>query len=242
MKDLGPQYIINLVYFSCERDKDMLKISIAASRRYYKFNKIFVFVDPNGVIDREEFPSDIIFTNRKAGSQKLYGLNNIKNMHECMKIAATDCDYVLKKDSDILDCSDYAYTTLNKNTLDCYGCFPMAREDLIPPNHFNGNAYFIKSDIINRFPETFPAKVHNWKIMNYPEDMVTSSICSELTKNTKIDGTAQNFGGRYLFDIFLSDTASKSKEEIQNYGFAHCRSNPRVMKYLENKIYENDKT
>jgi hypothetical protein len=120
------------------------------------------------------------------------------------------------------------------------GAFPMARENLIPPDHFNGNAYFIKSNIINQFPEEFPAIVHNWKIMNYPEDMVTSAICGNLTQNISIMGTAQNFDDLYLFDIFLSRIAEKTPEEIQRYGFAHCRTNLRVMQYLNNKIYEKN--
>ena len=116
-------YKINLVYFSCGRDKEMLKISIDASRRHYSFNKIFVFSDPNDPIRKDSFFKDIIIKERKSGSQKLYGLENIGDMHDCLKIAAKDCDYVLKKDSDIIDCSNKAYSKLNRNTYDCYGCF-----------------------------------------------------------------------------------------------------------------------
>ncbi len=222
----------------------MLKLSISSSRRQYNFNKIFVFSDPNDPIifgilnDPELCVDDIVLMSRDSGSEKLYGLDNIKDMHKCLKIAAQDCDYVLKKDSDIIDCSNYAYNVLNANNYDCYGCFPMARENLIPSGHFNGNAYFIKSDIVNKLPEDMPDCVHNWKVMNYPEDMVTSAICNTIANNIKIDGTAQHGNGFYGFDVFLSRVADQPKETIRQYGFAHCRSNPRIAKFLYNKVYE----
>lgn len=239
-------YKINLVYFSCNRDKEMLKLSIASSRRQYDFNKIYIFSDPNdpiifGILNDEELCKDDTFLlSRNSGSEKLYGLDNIRDMHECMKIAAADCDYILKKDSDIIDCSTCVYDKLNQNNYDAYGCSPMARESMIPPLHFNGNAYFIKADIINKFTENFPKCVDNWAVMNYPEDMVTSTVCGEITKNIKIDGTAQNGNGHYLFDVFLSRVADSPKENIQKYGFVHCRSNPRIAKYIHDKIYSQN--
>lgn len=234
------KFEINLVYFSCARDFEMLKLSIDSSRRNYDFNQIYIFSDPNDPIEPFGFQlgNDIVHTLRTFGTKKLYGLDNISDMHECLKFAAEGCDYVLKKDSDILDCSSYAYDALNKGNWDCYGAFPMARENLIPENHFNGNAYFIKSSVIQQFPKGFAAPVvAPWGILNYPEDMVTSAICSTITKNVKIDGAAHHGDGQYLFDVYLSDIAAKSVEDIKKYGFAHCRSNPRIMEYLHNKLY-----
>lgn len=232
------KFKINLVYFSCGRDEKMLELSIDSSRRHYNFNRIFVFSDPNDPV-KIQIPGVYTIV-RQNGSQKLYGLDNIRDMHECLKWAAEGCDYVLKKDSDVLDCSGYAYNALDGGGWDCYGAFPMARESLIPENHFNGNAYFIKSSVIRQFPKEFDGSIVGpWDILNYPEDMVTSAICSTITKNVKIDGAAHHRDGQYLFDVYLSDIAAKSVEDIRKYGFAHCRSNPRIMEYLHNKLYIN---
>lgn len=215
----------------------MLEISILSSMAQYDFNKIFIFSDPNDPV-KKTFSNVAVVIQREKGSLKLYGLDNIRDMHSCMKLAAEDCEYILKKDSDILDCSNYAYKELEKGKWDCYGTFPMARANVVPENHFNGNAYFIKSSIVKQFPEEFPEEVGVWGVLNYPEDMVTSAICATLTGNTRIDGAAHYRDGRYLFDIFLSDVASKTKEEIKRYGFVHCRSNYKIMEYLVLKIYD----
>lgn len=220
----------------------MLKLSIESSRRNYNFNKIYVFSDPNDPIEPFGFElgDDIVHTLRTFGTEKLYGLDNIKDMHSCLKFASEDCDYVLKKDSDIIDCSSYAYDKLNKNDYDCYGAFPMARQNMIPPNHFNGNAYFIKSSVLKDFPSEFPREVYNWNVLNFPEDMVTSEVCISLTNNIKIDATAQYGNGFYVFDTFLSSVAAEDVSTIKKYGFAHCRSNPRITEYIYKKLYENN--
>jgi hypothetical protein len=230
---------INVVYFSCGRDEDLLKISLASSKRNYSFNNVYIFSDPNDPVSSDlESEANIVL--RKNGSEKLYGLDNIRDMHDCLKIASNGCDYVLKKDSDILDCSDYAYKMLERGQWDCYGAFPMARENLIPDGHFNGNAYFIKPEVIWKFPQEFPEKVHEWRILNYPEDMVTSTICNTITKNIKIDETASFLDGYFVFDVFLTNVASRSADEIKKYGFAHCRGNKRIIEFLNKKIYENN--
>jgi len=212
----------------------MLRLSIESSIRSYDFQHILIFSDANDPV-KGRFPMATVIP-RKEGSEKLYGQKNIEEMHKHMKFASHDCDYILKKDSDILDCSSYAYNALNAGLWDCFGTFPMARKELIPDGHFNGNAYFIKSDIIKRFPMDISEESRKWDVLNCPEDMVTSSVCNKITKNIKIDGAAHYDDGFYLFDVFLSNIAAKDKKEIKKYGFAHCRSNFRVMDYLDKKI------
>lgn len=236
---------INAIYFSCGRDQDMLNRSIESLRRNWNFNKIFVASDNSDPVT-ERLP-DVEYIEKEASSEKLYGLDNIASMHDIFIDVAHGLDlddYVMKIDSDVLCCSDIVFKRLEENLWDCYGAFPMAREDMIPPGHFNGNAYFLKARVarqlfIARY-NGWPKEVEQWSWMNYPEDMVTSTLCNKLTKNIQIDWTAQSRGGYYLFDIFLTAVAAQPKEEIRKYGFAHCRTTPNVHEYLYKKIYEDN--
>lgn len=218
---------INLVYFSCQRDVDMLKMSIASSRRNFGFNKIYVFSDPKNPIT-EKFDDFIIHKVRGVGTNKLYGLDNIEDMICCFKEASIGVDYVLKKDSDILDCSPMAYEDLLENKWDCFGAHPWARKDLIPEKHFNGNAYFLSSKVVEKLPQKINKdNVKQWGVFNFPEDMVISSLCSGITSNIMISEK------KYLLDIFL-----ENPENIMECGFLHCRTNTNIMKYFYKKIYD----
>lgn len=218
----------------------MLNLSIDSLKRNWSFDKIVVASDNRDpVTERLPFVS---YIEKDNSSEKLYGLDNIASMHDIYADVAYDGwsedDYIMKIDSDVLCCSDLAFKNLKENEWDCYGCFPMANEAMIPPGHFNGNAYFLKAKVATQLDFfRWPEEVKQWAWMNFPEDMVTSTVCNKITTNIQIDWTAQTRGGNYLFDVFLTRVAELPKEEIQKYGFAHCRTSPRILKYLHSKIY-----
>lgn len=232
---------INLIYFSCGRDQEMLNRSIDSFRRNAEFNRVIVASDNNDPVTIR-LP-DVEYIEKESSSEKLYGLENIASMHDIFTEIAEGCDYILKVDSDIVCCSDYAFKRLDQFRWDGYGGFPMAVEAMIPPGHFNGNAYFIASHVAKLLggklkEETYQEIVSQWAWMNYPEDMVTSSLLACFTTNVKVEWTAQNRDGLYLFDIFLTRVAEKSLATIEKYGFAHCRTSPRVHEYIYKKLYE----
>jgi len=227
---------INAIYFSCERDADMLENSIDSLRLNYPINRIIVANDLNDPILRKIPGVEII--NKKKSSEKLYGLENIGEMLSFFKFASNDCDYIQKIDSDTLVCSDLAYRNLEEGKWDAYGSFPMAIPEMIPPRHFAGPSYFLRSSLAAKlFDFGFPKTVHDWAWMKYPEDMVISDICNHLTQNIQVDGTAMHKAGKYLFDTYLTKIAGCDKSEITKYGFAHCRTNPYVLRYIKEKIY-----
>jgi hypothetical protein len=229
---------VNVLYFSCGRDERMMMDSIFSLTQNISPNKIFVANDLNDPIQTRH--GWINYIDKKKSTEKLYGLENIAEMIRIFKIASEDCDYLQKIDSDTLVCSDCAYRSLEENSWDCYGSFPMAIPEMIPDKHFAGPSYFVKSEIAARlsdFVENWPKEVHDWAWMKYPEDMVISQLCNFLTNNIKVDGTAMHGGGKYLFDTYLTKIAGEDKEKIQEYGFAHCRTNEMVAKYLKEKLF-----
>lgn len=226
---------VNAVYFSCGRDEEMMMDSIESLRRVYCVNKIFVASDMRDPIKNKV--DDIIYIDKLNSSEKLYGLDNIKEMLKIFKVAAEDCDYVQKIDSDVIVCSDYAYKELEENEWSYFASFPMAIESMIPKNHGAGPSYFIKSEVAGRLIDiAFPESVKAWQAFDFPEDMVTSHLVNKLTDNIFIDGTAMHQNGKYLFDTYLTNIAAESKEYIETYGFAHTRTNPRVAKYILSKL------
>jgi hypothetical protein len=231
----------NALYFSCGRDEEMLMNSIFSLTRTVNPDKIFVANDLNDPIKNKH--SWIYYIDKKKSTEKLYGLDNIAEMLRIFEIASEGADYLQKIDSDTLVCSDYAYKNLDENNWDCYGSFPMAIPEMIPPKHFAGPSYFIKSEIakeLKKFSEQWPKCVYDWSWMNFPEDMVISSLCNILTQNIQVDGTAMHKNGNYLFDTYMTKIACEDKDIIKKYGFAHCRTTPSVVKYLKEKIYENN--
>lgn len=228
---------INVVYFSCGRDQEMLNLSIDSLRRNYKFNKIFVASDNRDPVT-DRLP-DVTYIEKESSTEKLYGVENIHTMHDIFAQCIEQAEYIMKIDSDVLCCSDQVFRRLEENRWDCYGCFPMANEKMIPWGHFNGNAYFIKKWVVERLALVpWGGEVDQWAWMNYPEDMVTSTRCCAITSSIQVDWTAQNGGGNYLFDTYLTKVAAEDKETIKQYGFAHCRTNPRVLSYLHSKLYD----
>lgn len=231
---------INAVYFSCGRDEEMLALSVDSILKNYEFNDIILASDPNDPV--KNIPKGITKTIvREAGSEKLYGEENIKSMHKILDVASYGCDYVQKIDSDVICCSPYAYDQLNENDWDAYGGFPMARKELIPECHFAGSSYFIRSSFARKLSKKerfFKEARELWGVMNMPEDMVTSFLLTRMGCSVKVDGTEMTDSGRFCFDSALSkNTMLIGHEEMIKYGFAHCRTNKYITEYIYGELY-----
>lgn len=228
---------INVLLFSCGRDESMMMDSIDCLRKNFAPNRIIVANDLNDPIQNKV--DGIEYVDKAKSTEKLYGLHNIAEMIRIYKLVSEDCDYLQKLDSDTVTCSDYAYKRLFENRWDAYGSFPMANPAMIPKGHFAGPSYFLKSDLVKDLnADEWPRDVHDWAWMNYPEDMVISHLCNKITSNIQVDGTAMHEQGKYLFDTYLTKVVTETKESISQYGFAHCRTTPRVVNYLKTKLYD----
>jgi len=227
---------INLLYFSCGRDEKLLEISIASARKQFGFNRIIVAEDSRDpIINRI---GGVEYVLKTSSSEKLYGLENIAEMHKIFEKYSDDCDFIQKCDSDVVFINARPYSFLEENMgLAAYGGFPMANEKIIPSGHFAGSTYFLSSKVCKELVKNhWPDDVKHWSFMNYPEDMVTSHIISKISDEVVVEWTAQNGGGFFLFDVFLTKVAKKDLDIISKYNYAHCRTSLSVMECLWGKI------
>jgi len=229
---------INLVYFSCGRDVELLKLSIQSVCKHIKPNKIFVSVDPNDPIDSKI--KGVEFISREAGSEKLYGVKSIKSIFDTLAECSKGCDYVQKIDSDMLCLSTHCYDKLARERPDAYGGFPMSRPDIIPEKHFSGGTYFVKADIAAKLVDANPnTALRNWGFLNMPEDMVLSHCLGSITENVLVEGTEMDKKGNYFLDSFLSGAiVAGDPASMKRFGFAHCRTNLGTMKEIYKRVYE----
>jgi len=229
---------INLLYFSCGRDEELLAISIASAKKQYDFNRIIVAEDMRDPMKNKL--EGVEYVPKLASTEKLYGLDNIEQMHKIFREQSYDCDFLQKCDSDMVFINSNAYHFLEKNAgLDAYGSFPMANERIIPDKHFAGSTYFLSMRVCQNLEQIhWPDDVKYWDVMNYPEDMVTSHVISKISGKVVVDKTAQNGGGFFLFDTFLTKIAAKDVDIIRKYSYAHCRTSKSVMEYLFEKLYK----
>ena len=229
---------INLLYFSCGRDEKLLEISIASARKQFGFNRIIVAEDLRDPMNNRI--EGVEYVPKAASTEKLYGLENIAQMHQILKEHSCDCDFIQKCDSDVVFINNRPYSFLEQNPeISAYGGFPMANEKIIPSGHFAGSTYFLSSKVCKELVENhWPDDVKYWRFMNYPEDMTTSHLVSKIGGDVVVEWTAQNGDGFFLFDVFLTKVAKKELDIISKYSYAHCRTSLSVMECLWGKIYK----
>ena len=241
---------IHTIYFSYSKDADMLKRSIASLRYTLgeHLGKIWVINDSNNPICEDDV-AEIIDTNRcvnfsfsdKKRNKNIKGLEFIREMWEWYSYISNfmeEGDYLFKTDSDVLVVDGWPFQVALQGRYDAIGVHPTAREAFVPPRHFAGVGYFLKKWVAEDIGKAdFPEDIDKWNVLNYPEDMVTSSTVARLTENTHVfSNFQQDPKSKYFTDTFLQKV---DKQLALRNALVHCRSNTQVMKKLYNQIYES---
>lgn len=240
---------IHAIYFSYNRDAKMLMASIKSLQLCCQGLKSITIVQdghaPFEEEDRDEIRemSSVPLTIRTSGEERnrnIKGLGWIRLMqiyYANISANADPDDYIFKIDSDVLVTSGWVFDYVLEHDFDAVGVHPAARKAFVPANHFGGVGYFIRCGVAVDLHKTLlPEDIDKWEILDYPEDMVNSSVLAEITDRVQIfPNFQQNSSSKYFTDTFLQRV---DKELALKNAFVHCRSNEGAMLKLYEEIYD----